>query len=699
MAKEVVALEVTADSSQAEGSVKSLKAQLKEAQAEVAAMADKFGDTSKEAAEAAKKAAALKDKIGDAKALTEAFNPDKKFQAFSSALSGVAGGFSAVTAAMGLMGGESDNVQKMMLKVQSAMALSQGLSAVTESIDAFKNLGTVLSQVTVIQKISTAAQWLWNLAMEANPIGAIITVIVALIASITALVSWFIKSSDAAEQQTEAVNESAKAIENHKKAIKDASEALDRHQKQELALAKASGKSAEEIKKLEIALINKKIADKEATAAAALHIVELQKQQLESLKAADADDEIIKKQEENLKSARENLKTANEDVVKAGNERTDIYNKQIVERAQAQTDANKKALEKQKEHDKKIAEQIKEDTKKLNEEIKKLDEENFINSIKDERVREEKKIDLEYTNKIREITSSKASAELKAKALKEIEEKHGIDIQNLKNKFAEEEKKKAEAKAKELLKANEDALKQADDLAEQNYLKTIKSNAERAKQKEQLDYDKRINEINNLQISEFEKNSLIQQTTRAHQLALTDIEKQAHDERLKNEQTAFDAKVALYKQTGDALGALSDLIGKQTGAGKALALAQIAIDTGIAISGIVRQASKNPLNLTPVAFALDIATRSIAVLANIKKAKDLIASAKVPGGGGGGGGNISLPQTNATAPIAPQMSSTAMNQQMINQMGNAATRAFVLESDVSGNQERIRRLNRAARIN
>ena len=42
-------------------------------------------------------------------------------------------------------------------------------------------------------------------------------------------------------------------------------------------------------------------------------------------------------------------------------------------------------------------------------------------------------------------------------------------------KFAEEEKKKAEAKAKELLKANEDALKQADDLAEQNYLKTIKS--------------------------------------------------------------------------------------------------------------------------------------------------------------------------------------------------------------------------------
>jgi len=40
-----------------------------------------------------------------------------------------------------------------------------------------------------------------------------------------------------------------------------------------------------------------------------------------------------------------------------------------------------------------------------------------------------------------------------------------------------------------------------------------------------------------------------------------------------------------------------------------------------------------------------------------------------------------------------------LNQQMINATGNAAVRAFVLETDVSGNQERIKRLNRAARIN
>lgn len=122
---------------------KSLKAQLKEAQAEVQALADKYGATSREAVEAAKRAADLKDRIGDAKALTDAFNPDAKFKALSASLSGVAGGFSAVTGAMGLLGAESEDVQRLMLKVQSAMALSQGLQALGESRDAFKQLGAV----------------------------------------------------------------------------------------------------------------------------------------------------------------------------------------------------------------------------------------------------------------------------------------------------------------------------------------------------------------------------------------------------------------------------------------------------------------------------------------------------------------------------------------------------------------------------
>ena len=129
----------------------SLKAQLREAQVEVTRMAEKFGDTSTQAANAAKAAAALKDKIGDAKALTDAFNPDARFNAVTSSLSGVASGFGAVQGAMALMGVQSDDVQKTLLKVQSAMAISQGLQQVGEARDSFKQLGAVIKSTSIFQ--------------------------------------------------------------------------------------------------------------------------------------------------------------------------------------------------------------------------------------------------------------------------------------------------------------------------------------------------------------------------------------------------------------------------------------------------------------------------------------------------------------------------------------------------------------------
>ena len=121
-----------------------LKQQLKAAQVEVQTLSEKFGATSAEAIQAAKAAAILKDKIGDAKALTDAFNPDAKFKALSGSLTGVAGGFSVVTGAMGAFGTQSEEVEQALLKVQSAMALSSGLQSLGEARDSFKQLGGVV---------------------------------------------------------------------------------------------------------------------------------------------------------------------------------------------------------------------------------------------------------------------------------------------------------------------------------------------------------------------------------------------------------------------------------------------------------------------------------------------------------------------------------------------------------------------------
>lgn len=152
----------------ADNSIGSLRKQLRDAQNDVQTLSDKFGATSKEAINAAKRAAELRDKIGDARALVDAFNPDAKFRALSASLSGVAGGFSAVQGAMALFGNESENVQKTLLKVQSAMALSQGLQSVGESVDSFKQLGAVI-KTQVITAFSTLKG-----AIAATGIGALV---------------------------------------------------------------------------------------------------------------------------------------------------------------------------------------------------------------------------------------------------------------------------------------------------------------------------------------------------------------------------------------------------------------------------------------------------------------------------------------------------------------------------------------------
>jgi hypothetical protein len=139
--KKVIELEVKTES------VGNLKAELRKAQAEVTALAEKFGATSNEAINAAKRAAELKDAIADAKALTDAYNPDAKFNALSASIGGVLNGFQAFEGALGLVGVEGEALQETLLKVQSAMALTQGINGVLEAKEDFQRLGKQISDV------------------------------------------------------------------------------------------------------------------------------------------------------------------------------------------------------------------------------------------------------------------------------------------------------------------------------------------------------------------------------------------------------------------------------------------------------------------------------------------------------------------------------------------------------------------------
>jgi len=127
--------------------VKSLKAQYKEAVVELQRVSAAYGETSDEAIRAAKAAAQLKDQIGFTNDLVNSFNPDAKFNALSKSFGGVLDGFQAVEGGLGLIGVEGESVQQAMLKVQSAMAFSQGVQGLMEAKDSFKQLGSVVKDV------------------------------------------------------------------------------------------------------------------------------------------------------------------------------------------------------------------------------------------------------------------------------------------------------------------------------------------------------------------------------------------------------------------------------------------------------------------------------------------------------------------------------------------------------------------------
>jgi hypothetical protein len=140
--KKVIEIEIQDNS-------KTLKQQYKEAVLEVQKLAEAFGATSVEVQNASKKAAELKDQIEDVNDAIQSQKGEGAFIALGKSVSAVANGFSAVQGAMGLVGVESEEVQQAMLRVQSAMALAQGLEGLEDAGRAFKQLGAVVKSTTV----------------------------------------------------------------------------------------------------------------------------------------------------------------------------------------------------------------------------------------------------------------------------------------------------------------------------------------------------------------------------------------------------------------------------------------------------------------------------------------------------------------------------------------------------------------------
>jgi hypothetical protein len=371
----------------ADEAVGSLRSQLRQAQADVAALSEKFGATSREAVEAAKRAGQLKDRIADAKALTDAFNPDAKFKSLSASLAGVAGGFAVVQGGMALLGTESKEVEKTLLKVQAAMALSQGLQTIGESVDSFKQLGAVVKSYTIVQRISTAAQAVFNAVMAANPIGAVVVAVTALIAAGYALVKMFQASSEETKRSEQAHKALGKELKNQVEAQKNATIEADLSRDAQLKMAKASGKSADEIRKLSVELANQEVAQKIANAQTLRAIA------IEAIRVANLED-ASESQKTLAKNALKEFNDANEAAKTALINRRKLLIDNRAAELQEQTDATRKANDKANEAADKKSEKEKEKRKKEREDYLKDAEElqGLINKLEQNRLDKEAEV-------------------------------------------------------------------------------------------------------------------------------------------------------------------------------------------------------------------------------------------------------------------------------------------------------------------
>ena len=579
MAQENVGINITVggNTDQALGS---LKAQLREATAEVTKLSEQFGASSKEAVGAAKRAAELKDRIGDAKSLIDAFNPDAKFKALTASLSGVAGGFSALQGAVGLFGKENEDLQKTLLKVNSAMALSQGLQSVGESIDSFKQLGTVI-KTQVVSAFSTLRGALIATGIGALAIGIglvaanfdkVKKAVLNLVPGLAQLGTFFGGIIDKVTDFIGVTSQAERALASLEKTTKRGNEGIEARIK---VLTAQGGKEKE--------------------------IYALSKQQGEN----------------ELNFLRAKLKTKE---------------------------------------------------KLSDEELKKFRDLKTEQAVLD--ATEQKRITDNLTDAAKKNDDASKEAAAKRKA--------------------EAEKRKAEEEklSEELLKTQQDRRKllQEDNLISQDQIAKDKKEAEEKAKKEQ-------EAIDNERIENQKK--VLATTTN---FALQGIQEQQNAAKVQAEIDRIETEnklkeLELQKQGAmAAIDAVASIIDQNSVAGKAIAVAK-------AIMSTYEGASK-ALGAYPPPFGAIAAAATVAAgLANVKR----IVSTNIPSARGTGNvsGGASAPSLNSAAPIAPpqpQAATTNISSQSINALGNQAIRSYVVESDVTSNQQRIAAIQQRARF-
>ena len=553
----------------------------------------------------AAEAGSLKDAIGDTSAQVKALASDTRtLDTFTSAIQGIAGGFAVAQGAAALFGEESEDVQKAMMKVQAALALVNGATAVANALNKdsalMVNLNAAAQRVYAIAVgTSSGALKAFRIALVSTGIGAAVVAIGLLIANfdkLTAAVKGFL---------------GIKVKENLDEQIKSMERAAE--------IAKERGATEAEVFAMEFDISRKRLqnAKNEEEMAEARHQHNVLRAQYES---------YLKKVELDKQDA----------AAKEADKKQQERDKAAEERKRKQEQEREAAAAKQKEIDGIIANS------------RQVLLENSLSANE----RELEQIDASYEERLAKVKGNEEATNLLL----------------------------AQLRAERTAKINEQQ-----DAADQ---------AELDAQRAQLDYQIQI------------EDELYAEREKLRQ------------EDLQREKEYNDARVQFYNAASSSVVEIMRSLG---GKSKAVMLAALALEKGMAIAqvvinlqkelaGINANAALNPANALTAGAAGVTQALSLSTMAKINAGLRIAAIAatsigqvrSITGGGGGGGGGGTAGTGGGGGMAAPQGNALNPNSQLINpntgQPQGQPLRAYVVESDVSGIQNRLRTIRQFAQL-
>jgi len=298
--------------------------------------------------------------------------------------------------------------------------------------------------------------------------------------------------------------------------------------------------------------------------------------------------------------------------------------------------------------------------------------------------------------------ANKQQKQLNAQLAADQKAKHDAEMQRAKER-AEARKKELEdiqAFREKLLQGDKDQFEREiqNKLEADQILKSL--NPETPAQKLEREYKEKLAVLEDANVSTLELQSkyisdleALEEATRQKSI---DADKQATEAKIKLAQAEAQAKIQAADAVSNTLNNAAELLGKTTGAGKALAL----VAATISMFSSAQKAYESTVGIPFVGPVLAPINAGLAISAGLKNIQ-AINSVKVPGGGGGGstpsvggvGGGGATPQFNVVG-------NSGVNQ-LANVIANKEqppVRTYVVASDVTSAQSLDRNIVKSASL-